>query len=257
VDDNSKDLTLPKTLDYLSRFSFTARVFSTKGEGLGYARQVVVDNASGKYILWIDGDMILPKNHMSLQVKFMEEHPDLGKARAVWKILNEKTLASMLESMRVLRRSIRRQRKEYAQGIGGSICRTDALRMIGGFDRSIRGAGEDIDLAVRLADSWKAGISEAVFYHHFRQTWRGLWSQYYWYGYGMHFVNNKHRGVVKLWTYSPVAALLAGMRQSFIAFKQTGRSIAFLLPIQFLFKHSAWMHGYFSSHCDGYGHFKN
>jgi glycosyltransferase involved in cell wall biosynthesis len=36
--------------------------------GLGYARQIVVNNAKGKYIIWLDGDMILSKEYVKKMI---------------------------------------------------------------------------------------------------------------------------------------------------------------------------------------------
>ncbi|MEM5867131.1 MAG: glycosyltransferase [Candidatus Aenigmatarchaeota archaeon] len=44
---------------------------------------VVVKNASGKYIIWVDCDMILPKDHVQKQVEFMEQNPKVGIAYRV------------------------------------------------------------------------------------------------------------------------------------------------------------------------------
>ena len=254
IDDKSEDNTVPIIDKELANNSLKYKIYRSKGHGLGSARQMVVENANGKHILWVDGDMVLPKNHIRLQVDFMERYPEIGKARAIWKILEEKDTASMLESMRLLKDLSRSRKSGHWQGIGGSICRTEALREIGGFDSKIRGAGEDIDLTVRLASYWKIGLSKAVFYHHFRKTWAGLWNQYAWYGYGMHYVNNKHRHVIKLWSYLPCVASLSAVPQAFEAFKVTAKKAVFLLPLQFFFKYCAWIYGYIVSHFDGYGH---
>jgi glycosyltransferase involved in cell wall biosynthesis len=254
VDDGSTDKTLNKIVDKLSHGCLNFKILSTGGKGLGYARQLVVDNASGKYILWIDGDMIIPRNYVCLQVEFMERNSLLGKARARWGILNEKPLPAKLEEMRVLEQPTT-SRAAHLVGIGGSICRTRALRAIGGFDKSIHGAGEDIDLAIRLeAASWKSSISNAVFYHRFRRTWRELWKQYYWYGYGIHFINSKHKAVVKIWKYLPPFPLIEGIRRAIVAYRFRNELVAFLLPIQYSFKYLAWVIGYFRSHFNGYGH---
>jgi glycosyltransferase involved in cell wall biosynthesis len=254
IDDKSKDNTISIIAEGLAKHSFKHKIYRASGQGLGFARQMVVNNAHGKHILWIDGDMVLPRNHVRLQVDFMEKYPDIGKARAIWKIMEEKEPASLLESMRLLKDLSGNRKSGHWQGIGGSICRTDALREIGGFDTEILGAGEDIDLTIRLAAYWKIGLSRAVFYHHFRRTWPDLWKQYIWYGYGMHYVNNKHRKVIKLWTYLPFVGALSAIPQMSEAFRLTRKKTVFLLPFQFFFKYSAWIYGYIVSHFDGYGH---
>ena len=52
--------------------------FFVENKGLGFARQLVVDNARGKYILWLDGDLILSKTYVSQQERFMKENPKVG-----------------------------------------------------------------------------------------------------------------------------------------------------------------------------------
>ncbi|HGE70495.1 TPA: glycosyltransferase [Candidatus Poribacteria bacterium] len=252
VDDQSSDDTIPIVIKTLSNYSINFKVLSTNGKGLGFARQLVVKNASGKYILWVDGDMILPNNYIMQQVKFMEQNPEVGKARAKWGFLNEDYLPAKLESFRVLTHSSGNKNKLLV-GIGGSICRTCALKEIGGFDEKIRGAGEDIDLSVRLAISWKNAISDAVFYHRFRKTWKSLWQQYFWYGYGIHYVNAKHKGIIKLWKYLPIISFFAGLKNFLSTIKLTKQKIAILLPFQYTFKYSAWLIGYIRSHFDQYG----
>jgi len=254
VDDGSSDDTLPIIIKTLSKFPFNFKVLFTKGKGLGFARQLIVNSARGKYIIWVDGDIILPKNHITQQVRFMEQNPNVGKARAKWHIIDEKALPAKLESMRLLYLNNPKSKNLHLTGIGGSICRTEALRNIGGFDEKIRGAGEDIDLAIRLANSWKITISDAVFYHHFKETWRELWQQYYWYGYGMHYVNNKHKHFIKLWKYLPPLTFLNGMKKAITAFRSKKEIIALLLPVQYTFKYVAWIVGYLKGHLDGYGH---
>lgn len=58
VDGYSQDETLRIIRDVLKKTDMKTRIFYEK-EGLGRARQIVVDNASGEYIVWVDGDMVL------------------------------------------------------------------------------------------------------------------------------------------------------------------------------------------------------
>ena len=50
--------------------------------GLGVARQIVVDKACGKYIVWVDDDVTLPKDFVRKQVGYMEQNPHVGIAGA-------------------------------------------------------------------------------------------------------------------------------------------------------------------------------
>jgi glycosyltransferase involved in cell wall biosynthesis len=253
VDDGSIDRTLDHVKQLASKISIHMKVYHQNWKGLGTARNVIVRNACRKYIIWVDGDMIIPKNFVTQQVTFMERNPEVGKARAKWGILNEVFLPATLESFRLLKHLfLQKNRSPYLVGIGGSICRTCALKAVGGFDERIRGAGEDIDLTFRLLKSWKIATTDTVFYHRFRKTWKDLWQQYFWYGYGMHYVNSKHRGIVKLWEYLPPVSLWVGLKESLMVIRLTKRMVAILLPLQYVFKNSAWLTGYIKSHFNKY-----
>ncbi|UCG55345.1 MAG: glycosyltransferase [Dehalococcoidia bacterium] len=61
VDGYSCDKTLSIIKARLSEVDFKYKIFFEK-QGLCQARQFVVDNAEGKYVIWIDGDMTIPKD---------------------------------------------------------------------------------------------------------------------------------------------------------------------------------------------------
>lgn len=259
VDDGSNDNTIQIVKERLSYLKQDLRLFYTQGKGLGTARQMVLEDARGKYIVWVDGDMILPKDNVRKQVEFMEENPKLGKARSRWGLMDEGNLVADLENLRTLERDESSSQRKAATskfvGIGGSICRVKALKEAGGFDEHIKGAGEDIDIAVRLkGKGWLLSKSQARFYHRFRRTWSGLWNQYFWYGYGMHYVNHKHKGLFPYWAEIPPIVFVEGVLRSLDVYENTLRKLSFLLPIHYIFKNSAWCFGVLKSHIDGYGH---
>ena len=70
VDGFSQDKTLPIVRDKLKNATLKNRILR-ENRGLGHARQMVVDNAAGDYIVWVDGDMILTEDYISRQVEFM------------------------------------------------------------------------------------------------------------------------------------------------------------------------------------------
>ena len=74
VDGCSEDGTLDIVKNRIKNSGIESRIFCEK-KGLGYARQIVVDNAQGEYIIWVDSDMLLSRNFMRKQVLFMERNP--------------------------------------------------------------------------------------------------------------------------------------------------------------------------------------
>jgi glycosyltransferase involved in cell wall biosynthesis len=250
VDGNSQDNTISIIKEYLSKSAINTRFF-TENIGLGNARQVVVDNASGKYIVWVDGDIILSPTYISKQVSFMELHPSIGVAVGSFGVIPEDNWVATLENIGYVLDSLRNSGKATSRPIGteGSISRTKIMKA-NGFDRNIKGAQEDMDVTCRIkAAGWKFYITDAVLFEKQRRTWKALWKQHFWYGYGLHFVQHKNKGR-KLLTDKSVDRIII----SSLAYKLTHRKTVFLLPVNFVFKKTALIVGFISAHLDGYGH---
>ena len=77
------------------------------------------------------------------------------------------------------------------------VVRTEALRAIGGFDRSLR-FGEDVDAVWRLVEAgWRCRYEPAVTVHHRpRGSWRGLVAQRVAYGSSAAALARKHPGAL-------------------------------------------------------------
>jgi len=260
VDDGCTDKTIPIIREIFSGTKIPMRVFVTGGKGLGAARQMVVDNARGRYIVWVDGDLTLSRDHVRRQVEFMERHPEVGKARGRWKqCAPPNSLVGSVESLALIGYEHRHANTKFAGsqlvGLGGSICRLQALRGVGGFDPEIKGAGEDVDIAARmLKTGWSLRFSEAEFCHRCKETWRELWNQSFWYGYGAHYVSHKHRVLTPVWTRTPPAAFFSWLLHSFVAYRASHRKASFFLPLQNVFKQIAWCAGFVRGHLKSYGH---
>jgi len=233
------------------------QVFHHKWKGLGPSRNVVVDNARGKYIVWVDCDNLLHRDHVRKQVTFMEQNPAVGIAAGKFRPRPEDNLVSTLESIEWAvnycvsgHKAMLNPSGHFCGGGGGSIYRVEAIRQAGGFDDNIRGAGEDFDAERRVT---KAGwslyfVTEAEFYHRCKKTWKSLWRENYWYGYGGHYLSHR-----KIKTFAPTPALIR-LRYLFASYKLTCQKVAFLFPLQQAFKKIAWLFGFIKAHLDGYGH---
>jgi hypothetical protein len=77
------------------------------------------------------------------------------------------------------------------------LVRTDALRQIGGFDRSLR-VGEDVDAVWRLVEAgWRCRYEPASVVHHSpRASWRALISQRIGYGSAAAPLARRHKGAL-------------------------------------------------------------
>ena len=259
VDDGSEDRTLSIILDYITRMGIEAKVFHSEWKGLGSARNVVVDNASGDYIVWVDGDMILPRDHVRKQVEFMQQNPTVGIAKARHGTCLGENLVGALENIAFQVVDFKYGGKVAsvrALGTGGSIYRVKAIRQVGGFDDHISGVGEDMDAEYRIKDAgWLLyRASPALFYERHRKTWRDLWDQGFWYGYNGHYILGKDKGLISLYKMTPLAGFVAGAWYSTIAYKLLRRKWVFLLPIQYAFKRVAWCLGFAKGQIDGRKH---
>ena len=254
VDDGCDDNTISIIVGKLSKTGINFRILKTGGSGLGVARQKVVDHTGGRYIVWIDGDIIIPPDHISKQVEFMELHPRVGKARANRGWFETKT-DNFLANSELLAYidEVKKGKQPKIAGIGGSICRVNAIKDAGGFDKHIKGAGEDVDLAIRiLARGWDISVSDTIFYHKHKTSWKDSWNRYLWYGYGGHYVRHKHQMKSIGLTHLPPIALLISIKKAVATFKHTGKKQSFLLPLPYLFGSIAWWIGFIKAHFEKY-----
>lgn len=246
VDDGSEDNTLSIIQEYVSRMDIAAKVFHTSWQGLGPVRNLVVEDAEGKYIVWVDGDMILPKDHVRKQVEFMEQNPKVGIAKAkYWMPPTENIVAALENIPFVVYDSKNGSLIHKLPGTGGSIYRVDAIRKVGGFDSRLNGVGEDQDAAYRVkVAGWLIERSSAVFYERRAKTWKDLWRKYFWYGYGNYELYRKNRNIFALYKMVPVAGFVAGALYTLDAYRLTRRKSVFLLPFHYAFKMIAWCFGF-------------
>jgi GT2 family glycosyltransferase len=255
VDDGSDDKTLAIIQDCIPRMDMITAVLHTSWKGLGNARNLVITNAEGDYILWVDGDMVLSQDFLSKLVEFMENNPKAGVVKGRQALLPGNNLLATLEAYsRAVNRMVDYQSKKgrlKVVGTGGSLYRIDALRQVGGFDVDFRGYNEDWDVELRLR---KAGWSMHTTNVHFRDyeryglTWKSLWRRYWLRGYYTRFFLRKNKGMIKHYRMFPPAACLSGLLNSITLFKLTQERDVFLLPIPSTFKMTAWYVGFLRSH---------
>lgn len=253
VDDGSEDKTLQIITNCVSRMDIDAKVFHTKWRGLGPARNLVVNNASGDYIIWVDGDQILPEDYVRKQVEFMEQNSKVGITAGILGILpgniflNLELVPAIIDHICYEKPRSFVWKTEKLPGTGGSIFRVKALKQVNGFDDHLIGVGEDQDVARRIKDAgWLIRLNNTVFYerHGGMSTLRDLWNRYFWYGYGNQSLYRKNRRLFSLPRMSPPAGFITGFYYSLIAYKLVHQKMVFLLPLHFAFKMTAWSLGF-------------
>jgi glycosyltransferase involved in cell wall biosynthesis len=259
VDGNSKDNTLQLIKANLTDDFGSVRILQ-ENSGLGVARQMVVMQANGKYIVWLDADMELADNYLANQVAFMEQHPQVGIAGGKYRVHIGHGLAADLENIVYAVDSVYGNRGSaskygYLPGAEGAIYRVKAVRSVGGFDPKINGAAEDTEMAYRVrASGWQLATTTEMFTESTRATWPSLWKQYVWYGRGGHFIYHKDPGALNFLQMTPVAGFVAGVMRLPGALMLTHKTGFLMLPFHYTYKRIAWLLGFSSAHCDGYGH---
>jgi glycosyltransferase involved in cell wall biosynthesis len=249
VDGCSRDRTLSILSSITSRTDVRARVYSDEGRGLGYARQVVVDRAAGRYIIFVDGDVKLSNDFVQRQVEFMDAYPRVGIAvgrymhqegppvSLLWSLYNHVTWTDYF-------------------GNDATIYRAEAIEEAGGFDENIKGACEDLDMMVRSqAYGWLHRVNaSAAFHHTSRDTLREFWAEQNWFGYGEHYVSHKHKNPYDRRRGFPIERLVHRLRVAAKAYELSHRKLSFLMPLLLTFAGMAWWMGFIRAHKDGYGH---
>jgi GT2 family glycosyltransferase len=241
---------------FIRQIDIKTDLFLVQNKGLGAARQIVVDNAEGNYIVWVDDDFILKYDFISEQVKFMDKNPTVGAARAR-ELVNRTTLLTTLDAyLRILSSSEIR-----GTPIGDClIFRVRAIRQVGGFDIKIRGATEDLDITQRMTQAgWSLAVNNSAVLQKKNgpKTWSTLWRKHYWYGYGAHFFLHKYKEHKKRLNLFPLFALCIGIRDSIRVFQLNHEKKAFILGLYYFYRNTASCLGYINAHFDGYGHIIN
>jgi glycosyltransferase involved in cell wall biosynthesis len=253
VDDGSQDRTPEIISRYVAVLGRRAKAFRTSWQGLGHARNCIVENADGEFILFVDSDEILTSGYVRAQVRVIQKNPQVGITAGVFKlVLGNRILNLEIAPHIVNQKSFGRPKSflwktDKLVGTGGTTFRTIAVREAGGFDESIKGAGEDTDLVLRIRKAgWLLEANAAEFYelHGGLSTPRDLWRKYFWYGYGCQKSFLQTREGFSFPRMSPMAGFVTGVLYSFGAYRFLRQKQMFLLSLHFGFKHTAWMFGF-------------
>jgi glycosyltransferase involved in cell wall biosynthesis len=263
VDGESKDKTVEIAAKLILSSGISSKLYSDKGKGLGTARQIVLDNADGKYIVWVDSDVAICENFIKSQVEFMENNPQMGIAfgRYIHNKNFNTSLPATLESLSKYVSSSEFQRIRKSRGLppnDASIFRVDAARQVTGFDKNIKGASEDEDIIIRMKEKgWLFFVNEkAEFYAHLRENWHDLLLERMWFGYGKHYLGHKHKGLHVCMYSIPLVHFYIGIKVGLKAYKLTLSKKSFLIPLAYVFMTIAWWFGFIKAHIKGYGHKK-
>lgn len=248
VDGFSKDKTLSVIKDCIKGMDIRTKILC-EHKGLGYARQLVVNNALGDYIIWVDGDMVLTRDFVKKQEVFMDQNSNAGIAKGKYgshtNFMGKSIVATLEDVEFLLSTKFEGETRSKSLGTSGSIYRVKAIRQVGGFDPYIKGVGEDMDAENRIREAgWTLHVTSATFYEIRRQSWQSLWNEYFWHGMGGRRLLRKNRSIVNLYKMVPPVALLIELSRIPKAYKLTRRKTVLFLPFHYAFKRVAWFFGF-------------
>ena len=260
VDDGSKDNTPNIISQYLPDFGERAKFFKGSWKGLGYARNLVVDNADGKYVLFVDADEVLSENYVREQVNVLEKNPDVGITAGIFKTVPGNLILSLEVIPFIVNQKSYPKPKSFLWktdkliGTGGTTFRIKALKQVNGFDEKIKGANEDTDLVLRIKKAgWLIRPNQAELYelHGGLSKPLELWKKYFWYGYGCQRTVRQTGEAFSIPRNTPIAGLIAGVFYSFPAYRFLHQKQVFLLPLHFGLKLTAWIFGFMKGQIQG------
>lgn len=248
VDDGSEDNTVKVAEGYLSKTDIRWKIFSDRWRGLGRARNIVINNASGNFIIWVDSDELLSHDFVRRQIRTIEQNPDVGIVTGRLSILDGESFLRALDLMPlVIDYSRQEWRNEKLPGTGGTTYRVVAARQVTGFDEDLQGLGEDIDIAIRIRNAgWRIVRSEGVFYERHAQlsSWVTLVNMYIRQGFQSRKLYRKKGRFFSFSRMNPVSSTVAGVIYAVRGYQVTRRKIVVFLPFQFSLKMLAWFYGF-------------
>jgi glycosyltransferase involved in cell wall biosynthesis len=253
VDDGSTDSTPQILRKYVYQYPDQIRAFKSSWQGLGSARNFIVGKADGKYLLFVDADEILTPGYIRTQVQVMEDNPKVGITAGVFKTVPHNLVLTLEVAPNIVNQKSYGKPKSFIWktekliGTGGTTFRTQAIRQVNGFDTSIKGAGEDTDLVIRIKRAgWLLVANDGELYelHGGLSTPHALLKKYYWYGYGCQRTYDKTGAAFSVPRMTPLAGIVTGLLYSFPAYRYLYEKKMFLLPIHYGLKLSAWTWGF-------------
>jgi len=256
VDDGSGDKTFSIITSCVPTMDMPVKVIRQKWKGLGSARNIVVDNANGDFIVWVDGDMTLAKDYVKKQVDLMEQCANIGIAKGKYDLSPGPNLISTLEiySRAANKMTDFNKNKSKSMGTGACIYRLDVIKQVGGFDENIKGYGEDWDLECRVRDAgWLLQTTQSRWRDYERRglSYKELWRRYVRRGHDLYYFCRKNRGLIMFHRMLPLAGFLAGLRDALIIYKIVSSKVVFLLPFHHTLKTTAWCWGFLGAKLAG------
>jgi len=170
IDGNSADQTLEIARNY------TTQIYSDEGKGTACAHQLGAEYATQEYIVYIDGDIIVPEGTLAAL---------LAELRSSDSVCVSATMAGAHLTTyweRATDWNNRLHQKRMGGGLFAAVLRKDTVLKIK-FDTGIKLAGDDVTFLMRLKKAgYKYTNSPVIVYHQHRADLKSLAGQRHHYG---------------------------------------------------------------------------
>jgi GT2 family glycosyltransferase len=169
-------------------------VVRSAGTGLAAARQLGAEVASGRYVAYVDSDVVLGEGCLEAMARVLESDATIGGVQPMIELQETSTYWGRGEQSRRELDPERVVGDRQTMGCTATMFRRDLI-LEHRFDPFFVGAGEDIDFSRRLkAAGWRLYRTDARAYHRSRESLIGFLRQRFWYGRGAVRLAIRNRG---------------------------------------------------------------
>ena len=146
------------------------KIFNIKNKGVSYARNYGIEKASSDLIVFLDADDLWRTNHLENLNQLYKAFPDCGLYAAAYLKKNKRILIpSVFNNIPYAENWMGIVENYFESSAVNSIAWSSAVMIpkyildkVGNFNENILGAGEDIDLWIRIALKYPIAFSNKV-----------------------------------------------------------------------------------------------
>jgi len=153
IDNMSTDGTYEALTDFVRKVSsqyYRIALFREEGN-IPHLRNLCLNNANGRYILYWDSDILPPRNLIKVMVSLAEGDKKIGIIEPNYIAVEITELARYMKYIDKPISTILSPKHVHATGMGFALVRTDVARSVGGFNEALS-VGEDTVFSISVFD---------------------------------------------------------------------------------------------------------
>ena len=136
--------------------SLGAKVVFESIAGLPRARETGRKEAQGEYLVYLDADMVIPRNYLSKIVAGFDKHSEISAISNPFSFYDGGFIIYLMGTIFFNIYAVFRSMNLLKGVFGGSFAvRRDVIEEIGGFDSNIEFYGEDTNISKRILEKGK------------------------------------------------------------------------------------------------------